>query len=72
MVAIIIRDEKTAVHCAHEQATAKSIERDTRGFCQAGVTARPMLAIVGGTVAAVEMGGGEYISVIVGQIVGVI
>lgn len=72
MAAVIIGDEQSAVQGAHKQSVTERIDRDARGFCQAGVAARPMLAIVGGAVTSIQIGAGKDVAVMIRQIVGVI
>lgn len=69
---IIVGDEKVAAQCAHKQSVAKRINRDARGFGQPGVATLPVLAIVGGAVASLQIGAGEDIVAVGGQIVGII
>ena len=69
---IIIGGEKTSTQCAHKQSVAKRIDGDARGFGQPGVATLPVLAIVGGAVASLQIGAGEDIVAVGGQIVGII
>ena len=72
MRAIVIGDEKIAAQGTHKQPVAKRIDGDARGFCQSGVAALPVLAIVGGAVASLQIGAGEDVVTVGGQVVGII